>query len=117
MAEPIAIGAILQSVKALKVAQAQQGTKTFSKPKTLAGKLFGGISGRTAGFTTQEEIKKGTIMASMNDARKAAEIPVTGGISFGGQAAKATYLPFAIVAAVVAIFYAMRRKKGNRRRY
>jgi hypothetical protein len=44
------------------------------------------------------------------------KVPVTGGISFGGEAQKRTYLPFAIIAAIVAAFYLMRKKGGRRRR-
>jgi hypothetical protein len=43
-------------------------------------------------------------------------VPVTGGISFGGEAGRKTYLPFAIVAAVIAVFYFMRKKGRGRRR-
>jgi hypothetical protein len=42
--------------------------------------------------------------------------PVSGGFSFGGEASKKTYLPFAIVAAIVAAFYFMRKKGRGRRR-
>jgi hypothetical protein len=42
--------------------------------------------------------------------------PITGGFSFGGEATKRSYLPFAIVAAVVAAFYFMRKKGRSRRR-
>lgn len=116
MAEPIAIGAVLQSVKALKVAQAQQGTKTFTKPKTIFGKLVGGISGRTAGYTEQEKIKQENQgMPSMNQARRATDVPVSGGFQFGGEAAKKTYLPFVAVIAVVLIFVFGRKKRRGRR--
>ncbi|MEY4861029.1 MAG: hypothetical protein RL059_728, partial [Bacteroidota bacterium] len=42
--------------------------------------------------------------------------PVTGGISFGGEATKRTYLPFYLAAVVALIFFFMRKKGGRRRR-
>jgi hypothetical protein len=42
--------------------------------------------------------------------------PISGGLSFGGEAQRKTFLPFAIIAGVVAIFFFMRRKGGRRRR-
>jgi len=110
------IGALQQS----KIQKAQEGTKTYTKPKTLFGKLIGGVSGRTAAAEATEmnksEAVSPKIMSAMSPSAKTGT-PITGGISFGGEAARKTYLPFVIVAGVVAIFYAMRRKKGSRRRY
>jgi len=86
---------------------------------------MGGISGRSAAAEASSSVKTApidertlnslgpnTAPQNMNSART----PITGGFSFGGEAGKKTYLPFAIVAAVVAVFYFM-RKKGRRRRY
>ena len=110
------IGALQQS----KIQKAQEGTKTYTKPKTLFGKLIGGVSGRTAAAEATEmnktEAISSKVMQSLQPSSKTIT-PITGGISFGGEAARKTYLPFVIVAGVVAIFYAMRRKKGSRRRY
>jgi hypothetical protein len=110
------IGALQQS----KIQKAQEGTKTYTKPKTIFGKLIGGVSGRTAAAEATEMNKQEAIspkvMQSLQPSSKTST-PITGGISFGGEAARKTYLPFVIVAGVVAIFYAMRRKKGSRRRY
>jgi hypothetical protein len=100
------------------------GDKVYTKPKTVFGKLIGGISGRSAAAEasmtktapiderTLNSLGPNTAPENMNSNR----VPVTGGFSFGGEAGKKTYLPFAIVAAVVAVFYFM-RKKGRRRRY
>lgn len=121
------IGAGVGALQQSKQESAIAGIKTYTKPKTIFGKLIGGVSGRTAAYNTQEELK-GTQLtpAVMNsiqpksyntDPNMRQQIPLTGGISFGGEAGKKTYLPFAIVAAVVAVFYFMRNKKGGRRRY
>ena len=125
---PVAIGPLLGAglgaLQQGKIDKAIAGQKTYTKPKTVFGKLIGGISGRTAaaeaGMTktapiderTYNSLGPNTAPENMNANR----VPVTGGFSFGGEAGKKTYLPFAIVAAVVAVFYFM-RKKGRRRRY
>ena len=43
-----------------------------------------------------------------------AKTPITGGISFGGEATKKTYLPFAIVAVIGAYFFFNKTKKRRR---
>lgn len=116
--KPMAIQAIasgaLAGVKALqgqKIAQAQTGQKTFSAPKTGIGKLIGSVSGRTQAFQIQESMKKESIA---NAEVQRASTPITGGISFGGEATKRTWLPFAVIAGLVLIFF--NRKKSRRRR-
>jgi len=125
---PVAIGPLLGAglgaLQQGKIDRALSGDKVYTKPKTIFGKLIGGISGRSAAaeasMTKTAPIDERTLNAlgpntapeNMNSNR----VPVTGGFSFGGEAGKKTYLPFAIVAAVVAVFYFM-RKKGRRRRY
>jgi hypothetical protein len=114
------IGGGLDLLKQKKLQAAASGSKSFTMPKTAVGKLLGGISGRTAAAQTTLQMKESNLSekAAANLMQQGTQrTPVTGGISFGGEAAKRTYLPFAIVAAVVAIFYAMRRRKGGRRRY
>lgn len=110
------VGAGLGALQQSKIQKAQEGTKTYTKPKTIFGKLIGGVSGRTAAAEATDMYKSEPLSPKVMGAMSQRSTPVTGGISFGGQAARATYLPFAIVAAVVAIFYAMRRRKGSRRR-
>lgn len=110
------VGAGLGALQQSKIQKAQEGTKEFTKPKTIFGKLIGSVSGRTAAAEATQMYKSEPVSQKVIGAMTQKSTPVTGGISFGGQAARATYLPFAIVAAVVAIFYAMRRKKGTRRR-
>jgi len=125
---PVAIGPLLGAglgaFQQSKIDKALAGQKTYTKPKTVFGKLIGGISGRSAAAEasmtktapiderTYNSLGPNTAPENMNANR----VPVTGGFSFGGEAGKKTYLPFAIVAAVVAVFYFM-RKKGRRRRY
>jgi len=125
---PVAIGPLLGAglgaLQQGKIDKALAGQKTYTKPKTVFGKLIGGISGRSAAAEasqtktapiderTYNSLGPNTAPENMNANR----VPVTGGFSFGGEAGKKTYLPFAIVAAVVAVFYFM-RKKGRRRRY
>lgn len=114
------VGAGLGALQQSKIQKAQEGTKTYTRPKTVFGKLIGGVSGRTAAaeatdMNKSEQVSQ-KVMSAMAPSSKSST-PITGGISFGGEAARKTYLPFVIVAGVVAIFYAMRRKKGSRRRY
>jgi hypothetical protein len=126
---PVAIGPLLGAglgaLQQGKIDKALAGQKTYTKPKTIFGKLIGGVSGRTAASEASASIKTApidertfnslgpnTAPQNMNSART----PITGGFSFGGEAGKKTYLPFAIVAAVVAVFYFMRKKGKGRRR-
>jgi hypothetical protein len=109
------IGALQQS----KIEKALAGEKTYTKPKTIFGKLIGGVSGRTAAAEATQmnksEALSPKVMSAMAPSSKTGT-PITGGISFGGEARKRTWLPFAIVGGLVAIFYFMRGRKGGRRR-
>lgn len=113
------IGAGLGSLQQSKIDKALAGEKTYTKPKTIFGKLIGGISGRSAAAEASASTKSAPlneqVMSSLQPAKTTT--PLSGGISFGGEASRKTYLPFAIVAAVIAAFYLMRRKGGRRRRY
>ena len=124
---PVAIGPLLGAglgaLQQSKIDKALAGQKTYSKPKTIFGKLIGGVSGRSAAAEASASVKTAplsdTVMYSLNDLNKPEQrqsVPVTGGISFGGEASRKTYLPFAIVAAIVAAFYFMRKKGRGRRR-
>ena len=119
---PVAIGPLLGAglgaLQQSKIDKALAGEKTYTKPKTIFGKLIGGVSGRSAAAEASSSTKTAPLSDSvMNSLQPSAKsTPVSGGISFGGEAAKKTYLPFAIVAAVIAAFYFMRRKGGRRRR-
>lgn len=116
------VGAGLGALQQSKIQKAQEGTKTFTKPKTIFGKLIGGVSGRTAAAEVSDMYKSEPVSAKVMNALQSnppagparPATPVTGGISFGTQAARMGYLPLAIIAGVVAIFYFMRR--GGRRR-
>jgi hypothetical protein len=112
------LGAGLGALQQSKVEKALAGEKTYTKPKTIFGKLIGGVSGRTAAAEASASTKSAPLSDSVMNSLKpgAKSTPVSGGISFGGEAAKKTYLPFAIVAAIIAAFYFMRRKGGRRRR-
>ena len=113
------VGAGLGALQQSKIQKAQEGTKTYTKPKTIFGKLIGGVSGRTAAAEATEmnksEAVSQKVMSAMAPSSKTGT-PITGGISFGGEARKRTWLPFAIVGGLVAIFYFMRGRKGGRRR-
>lgn len=113
------VGAGLGALQQSKIEKALAGEKTYTKPKTIFGKLIGGISGRTAAAEATASTKTAPLSDSvMNSLQPSAKsTPITGGISFGGEAARKTYLPFAIVAAVIAAFYFMRKKGRGRRRY
>ena len=112
------VGAGLGALQQGKIDKALAGEKTYTKPKTIFGKLIGGISGRSAAAEASQmnksEPTSQKVMAAM--APSAKSTPITGGITFGGQATQRTWLPFAIVGGLVAIFYFMRGRKGGRRR-
>lgn len=122
------VGAGLGALQQSKVNKALEGTKTYTKPKTIFGKLIGGISGRSAAYEAQQMSKSDPIDSSvLNSFAGAAapgqqmskqSTPITGGISFGGEATKKTYLPFAIIAGAVAVFYFLfgKKKRGGRRK-
>lgn len=114
------VGAGLGALQQSKIEKALAGEKTYTKPKTIFGKLIGGVSGRTAAAEASDTFKNAPlnekVMNSLSSNAKISGTPITGGFSFGGEASKKTYLPFAIVAAVIAVFYFMRRKGGRRRR-
>lgn len=119
------VGAGLGALQQSKIDKALAGEKTYTRPKTIFGKLIGGVSGRTAAADASASIKTAPLpdrvlnSLSPNTAPEnmsSRNIPVTGGISFGGEAVKRSYLPFYLGAVVVAIFFFMRRKGGRRRR-
>jgi len=118
------VGAGLGALQQSKVNKALEGTKTYTKPKTLFGKLIGSVSGRTAAFEAQTMAKSDPIDSKVlnslapSSTMQKQSTPITGGISFGGEAKQRTYLPFAIIAGVVAVFYFLfgKKKRGGRRR-
>jgi hypothetical protein len=111
-------GAGLGALQQSKIEKALAGEKTYTKPKTIFGKLIGGVSGRTAAAEASASIKTAPISESvMNSLQPSAKsTPITGGFSFGGEATKRTYLPFYLGAIVLGIFFFMRKKGGRRRR-
>jgi hypothetical protein len=114
------VGAGLGALQQSKIDKALAGEKTYTKPKTLFGKLIGGVSGRTAAAEASASVKTAPLSESvMNSLQPSAKsTPITGGISFGGEAKQKTYLPFAIIAGVVAVFSFLfgKKKRGGRRR-
>ena len=127
VAIPIAaIGAGLGALQQSKIDRALSGDKVYTKPKTIFGKLIGGVSGRSAAAEVSASTKTAPLTSNvMNSLQPKSSnldpnirqtFPVTGGLSFGGEATRKTYLPFAIVAAIVAAFYFMRKKGRGRRR-
>jgi len=116
---PIA-GAAIGTLQQTKIEKASAGIKTYTKPKTILGKIIGGVSGRNQAAEVSDMNKTSPLSEKVINSlqpQRVGGIPLTGGISFGGEAGKKTFFPFAVVAAVVAIFYFMRRRKGGRRRY
>jgi hypothetical protein len=119
VAIPIAaIGAGLGALQQSKVDRALSGEKVYTKPKTIFGKLIGGVSGRTAAAEASAQTKTAPIsdnvMNSLQPSSKST--PITGGFAFGGEATKRTYLPFYLGAVVLGIFFFMRKKGRGRRR-
>ena len=121
------VGAGLGALQQSKIDKALAGEKTYTRPKTIFGKLIGGVSGRTAAAEASSGVKSAPLNEKvMNSLQPAANtldpsmrqsFPVTGGLQFGTQAKSRPWLPYAVVGAIVAIFYFMRGKKGGRRRY
>ena len=119
-------GAGLGALQQSKIDRALAGDKVYTKPKTIFGKLIGGISGRSAAAEATAATKTSPLSESViNSLQPSANtldpnmrqsVPVTGGFSFGGEATKKTYLPFYLGAVVVAIFFFMRKKGRGRRR-
>jgi hypothetical protein len=112
------VGAGLGALQQSKIDKALAGEKTYTKPKTIFGKLIGGVSGRTAAAEASASTKTAPLNEKvMNSLQPSAKsTPITGGFSFGGEATKRTYLPFYLGAVVLGIFFFMRRKGGRRRR-
>lgn len=120
------VGAGLGALQQSKIDKALAGQKTYTRPKTIFGKLIGGISGRTAAAESTQQFKTSPISESvlnslqpssnLLDPNMRQSFPFTGGVQFGTQAKSKPWLPYAIVGAIVAIFYFMRGKKGGRRR-
>jgi len=114
------VGAGLGALQQSKIDKALAGEKTYTKPKTIFGKLIGGVSGRTAASEASASVKTAPlnekVMNSLQPSAKSQGTPITGGFSFGGEATKRTYLPFYLGAVVLGIFFFMRRKGGRRRR-
>lgn len=114
------VGAGLGALQQSKIEKALAGEKTYTKPKTIFGKLIGGVSGRTAAAEASAQTKTAplsdSVMNSLQPSAKSQGTPITGGISFGGEAIKKTYLPFYLGAIVLGIFFFMRKKGGRRRR-
>jgi len=120
------LGAGLGALQQGKIDRALSGDKVYTKPKTIFGKLIGGISGRTAASEASASVKTAPISDSVYNALQPSSsnldpsmrqsFPVTGGVQFGTQAKSRPWLPYAIVGAIVAIFYFLRGKKGRRRR-
>jgi hypothetical protein len=116
------LGAGLGALQQGKIDKALSGDKVYSKPKTIFGKLIGGVSGRSAAAEASASVKTAPIDERTynslvpNQAPMNTRVPFTGGISFGGEAIKRSYLPFYLAAVVAAIFYFTRKKGGRRRR-
>lgn len=114
------VGAGLGALQQSKIEKALAGEKTYTKPKTIFGKLIGGVSGRTAAAEAQAMNKtepvNEKVMNALAPRQSRQSTPITGGFSFGQEAKTRPYLPYIIVAGIVGIFYFMRRRGGRRRR-
>jgi len=112
------LGAGLGALQQGKIDKALAGEKTYTKPKTIFGKLIGGVSGRSAAAEASAQTKtaplSNQVMNSLQPSAKST--PISGGFQFGGEATRKTYLPFYLAAVVAAIFFFMRKKGRGRRR-
>ena len=59
------IAGALGSFKQSKIAKAEAGEKTYTKPKTIFGKLIGGVSGRTAAAEVSNMNKSNPVKVSL----------------------------------------------------
>lgn len=113
------VGAGLGALQQSKIKKAEAGLKTYTKPKTIFGKLIGGVSGRTAAAEASMDYKRSPLSDSVINSLQPSQkmtTPISGGIQFGGEAIKRSYLPFYLAGVVAAIFFFMRKKGGRRRR-
>ena len=113
------VGAGLGALQQSKIEKALAGEKTYTKPKTIFGKLIGGVSGRTAAAEATASNKTAPLSSSVINSLQPKEkmsTPISGGFQFGGEATRKAYLPFYLAAVVAAIFFFMRKKGGRRRR-
>jgi len=115
------VGAGLGALQQGKIEKAMAGEKIYTKPKTIFGKLIGGISGRTAAAEISTQNKTAPLSSSViNSLQPMAKTstPISGGISFGAEARQKNYLPLAIIGGLVAVFYFLfgKKKRGGRRR-
>ena len=120
---PVAIGPLLgASLGALqqgKIDKALSGDKVYSKPKTIFGKLIGGVSGRSAAAEASASVKTSPIdertmnslgpntsPQNMNTSRT----PITGGFSFGGEAGKKPTYPSQLLRQLLPCFISCVKK-------
>ena len=105
-----ALSTVQKGLVANKIANVQAGTKTVNPPKTQVGKLLGKLTGRTQASEIQEEMNK----QSLTNQAVQSGFPISGGVNFGGQATRNTWLPFAIVAVLGLLFFSPFKKRRRR---
>lgn len=109
--DPVSIAASVRTaLVANKQRQVSEGLKNFTPPKTALGKLIGTVTGRSQAVQLQETMKK----ESVSNTAVQRGLPVSGGLQFGGQATRNTWLPFAVVAAVALFFFSPFKKRRRR---
>jgi len=104
----------LKAFQGSKLQAVQSGTKTIKRPKTLFGKAFGKISGRTQAFDLQEQIKNEQLIQTKESMNRN---PIGGSVQFGSQTKQANLPTIAIIAATVLgiVFFIFGGKKKGRR--
>lgn len=112
-----AVGAVSQGLTAAKLSQVEQG-KTFTAPKTGAGKLIGRITGRTQAAAASQQMAQSSAPVSPGTAKNLLRqnVPVSGAVSFGAEQNQTLKILGLLSAAIVAIFYFNSQKKGRKRR-
>lgn len=90
---------------------------TVTKPKTIFGKGFGLLTGRTAAYKAQEAAKSsGNVDPSVTKNLARQGVPVSGGISFGNSGDQTLKILGIVAGVVVSYFFFNKGKKGRKRR-
>lgn len=111
----------LNAIKGGAVARAESG-QTVTAPKTIAGKILGGITGRNEAAQISQSMQAARANAPVSPAvektLRREGIPVSGGLQFGKAENDRQFLTrIAVIAgaAVVAVVYFLNPKKRKRR--
>lgn len=117
---PILAG-LQQNLVGAKLAAVQAGEKTVKPPKTLFGKAFGKLTGRTQAAELQKSIASSNATISNTTSNmipvNTSNAGISGSLQFGQQQQQASLPRMALIGAVlISVVYFLTQKKGRRRR-